>query len=50
MIIEMVDIIESDELVHSYGERIPVLKRLTDGTELGWPFTLDDLPVFFAEA
>lgn len=33
-----VDISESDELVSRYGIRIPVLKSMTDGSELGWPF------------
>ena len=49
VMIEMVDIIESDDLVNTYGERIPVLKRLRDGVELGWPFTIEELPAFFAD-
>jgi len=27
-----------DELLESYGMRIPVLKRMDTGAELGWPF------------
>ncbi len=32
------DIIDDDGLVELYGVRIPVLKRLDTGAELGWPF------------
>lgn len=41
--IECIDIADSDELVASYGERIPVLRRVRDATELGWPFEDDAL-------
>ncbi len=33
-----VDIADEDALLEKYGTRIPVLKRLDNGTELGWPF------------
>lgn len=36
--IELVDIAESEEWVEAYGVRIPVLRRLDSGAELGWPF------------
>jgi hypothetical protein len=36
------DIALDDELVNRYGERIPVL-LLSDGRELGWPFSLLDI-------
>jgi len=38
---EKVDIANDDQLIEHYGVRIPVLKRRSDGAELGWPF--DDL-------
>ena len=38
--VEVIDIIESDDLVERYGERIPVVKRADTDQELGWPFDL----------
>lgn len=35
---DYVDIAENDELLETYGIRIPVLKRADNGAELGWPF------------
>ena len=35
---EHVDIVEDDALLESYGTRIPVVKRLDNGEEIGWPF------------
>ena len=35
---EHIDIAEDDELLEKYGIRIPVLKRMDNGAELGWPF------------
>lgn len=35
---DYIDIVEDDELLEKYGVRIPVLKRLDTGAELGWPF------------
>lgn len=35
---DYVDIAEDDELLEPYGIRIPVLKRMDNGAELGWPF------------
>jgi glutaredoxin len=35
---EHVDIADDDELLEKYGIRIPVLKRVDTGAELGWPF------------
>lgn len=37
------DIALDDALVSAYGERIPVLRRNSDGRELGWPFSLLDV-------
>lgn len=35
---EKVDIVDDDALMERYGVRIPVLRRLSDSAELGWPF------------
>ena len=33
-----IDIAEDNKLLKKYGERIPVLQRVDNGAELGWPF------------
>jgi hypothetical protein len=33
-----IEIADDDELAEKYGMRIPVLRRLDTGAELGWPF------------
>ena len=35
---EHIDILENDALLEDYGTRIPVVKKLDGGSELGWPF------------
>jgi hypothetical protein len=40
---EAVEIADSDRLVEAYGLRIPVLQRVSDADELGWPFTEAEL-------
>lgn len=40
---EAVDISSSEELVDLYGIRIPVVKNLDTGEELGWPFDYGQL-------
>ncbi len=37
-----VDIAEDDALMEQYGIVIPVVRR-SNGTELGWPFSAEDL-------
>jgi hypothetical protein len=32
------DIVDDDVLLGRYGTRIPVVKRMDTGSELGWPF------------
>ncbi len=32
------DVVDDEDLYARYGVRIPVLKRLDTGAELGWPF------------
>ena len=39
VIIEEVDIIDSDALIEQYGIRIPVFKFKDSKYELGWPFS-----------
>lgn len=41
-----IDIAESQTLMQQYGIRIPVLKHVESGLELGWPFDGDDLEAF----
>lgn len=36
--IEKVNIRSNTDLFHLYGARIPVIKRLDNQLELGWPF------------
>jgi glutaredoxin len=43
-----VDIAANDELLERYGIRIPVLKRLDTGAELGWPFDAEAVSRFLA--
>ncbi len=41
-----VDIADDDELLEKYGVRIPVLKRMDTGAELGWPFDAEAVSRF----
>jgi glutaredoxin len=43
-----IDIAEDDELLEKYGVRIPVLKRVDTGAELGWPFDAETVSCFLA--
>ncbi len=38
LLVELVDIAESEFLSETYGLRIPVLRRNDTGEELDWPF------------
>ncbi|SDS72086.1 glutaredoxin family protein [Pseudomonas oryzae] len=44
--VEVVDIVEREEWVTAYGLRIPVLRRLDSGAELGWPFDQAQVAAF----
>jgi hypothetical protein len=44
-----IDIAEKDELIERYGVRIPVLGAPGHVSELNWPFTAQEVDVFFAE-
>ena len=41
-----VDIADDDELLEKYGVRIPVLRRMDTGAELGWPFDAEAVSRF----
>ncbi|MFA5372082.1 MAG: glutaredoxin family protein [Sideroxydans sp.] len=41
-----IDIAEDDDLLRRYGTRIPVVRRLDNDTEIGWPFDKSDLRRF----
>lgn len=38
----IVDIAEEDSLLEAYGVKIPVVKHVRSGSEIGWPFTADE--------
>ncbi len=44
--VEKVNVRNSTEHYHLYGARIPVLKRVDNNNEIGWPFTVADLEEF----
>lgn len=44
--VELVDIAEREAWVEAYGLRIPLLRRLDTGAELGWPFDAPALAAF----
>ncbi len=43
----MQDIISDEQLVAEYGERIPVIRSMDTGQELGWPFELESMVSWF---
>lgn len=43
-----INITDDDELLARYGARIPVIRRLDNDTELGWPFDETALRRFVA--
>ncbi|MDO8926081.1 MAG: glutaredoxin family protein [Sideroxyarcus sp.] len=49
IVAEYIDITSAAGLLESYGIRIPVLKRLDTGTELGWPFDADGVTRFLTK-
>lgn len=46
--LEAVDISSDLALLRHYGDRIPVLRCVDTGDELGWPFDFDALIQFIA--
>jgi glutaredoxin len=47
-VFEYVDIAEDEALLEKYGMRIPVVRRMDSGAELGWPFDEEALKKFMA--
>jgi hypothetical protein len=45
----LVEITDDAELLENYGIKIPVLKRLSDQSEIVWPFTIVDVEWFITE-
>lgn len=43
---EMQDICDDETLAEKYGIRIPVLMNTKNGSELGWPFGVEDIAIF----
>ncbi|RWW90247.1 hypothetical protein BHE74_00000594 [Ensete ventricosum] len=43
LLVELVDIADSQALFEAYGLRIPVLRRVDTGAELGWPFDTEQV-------
>lgn len=46
LLVELVDIADSEEMVEVYGLRIPVLRRIDTGAELDWPFDTEQVAHF----
>ncbi len=46
LLVELVDIAESEALFDAYGLRIPVLRRIDTGEELRWPFDAEQIVAF----
>jgi hypothetical protein len=45
-----IDIAVTEELLEKYGMRIPVLRRVDSGAELGWPFDAAAVTRFLARS
>ncbi|MGJ7515529.1 glutaredoxin family protein [Pseudomonas baetica] len=46
LLVELVDIADDEKWFADYSLRIPVLRRVDTGAELGWPFGSDDVVAF----
>jgi hypothetical protein len=46
LMVELVDIGESQALFDAYGLRIPVWRRVDTGAELDWPFDAEQVVAF----
>lgn len=46
LMVELVDIADSEAMVEAYGLRIPVLRRVDTRAELDWPFDADQVVAF----
>ncbi len=46
LMVELVDIADDETWFEAYSLRIPVLRRVDTGAELGWPFSADEVVAF----
>lgn len=46
LLVELIDISESEAMFDTYGLRIPVLRRVDTGAELDWPFDAGQVVAF----
>jgi hypothetical protein len=49
LLVELVDIAQSDAQYQAYCLRIPVLRRTDTGAELDWPFDTDQVVLFLRD-
>lgn len=49
LMVELVDIAESEVNFETYSLRIPVLRRADTGAELDWPFDTDQVVLFLKD-
>lgn len=45
----MIDIADEGSLVEAYGVRIPVVKHVRSGAEIGWPFSEEEFGEWFSQ-
>lgn len=50
LLVELMDIAERSDWVELYGLRIPVLRRVDNGSELDWPFEAEQVVSFLQAA
>jgi hypothetical protein len=48
LLVELIDIVDHPQLLETYGQHIPVLRRLDTGAELAWPFEPEQISRFLA--
>jgi hypothetical protein len=46
LLVELVDIADDETWFEAYSLRIPILRRVDTGAELGWPFSADQVVAF----
>ena len=46
LMVELVDIADSESMFETYGLRIPALRRVDTGAELDWPFDTEQVVSF----
>jgi hypothetical protein len=49
LLVELVDIAESEAMTDAYALRIPVLRRTDTGAELDWPFDAAQVVLFLLD-